>query len=171
MRYLRKINEQFLKEIPDPNGFAKKLCELVNKSISDSLGKIHLDDYDGDLLFKRNSKNSHYLNKIGSRSGGTLYTNKYEKENIEIEYRYSSTFSKKFNIVDKNSINKQLKIYQKHLDIFNKLSEIKEKMKEMTYYCDIKINNIGKTSMEICITMGFSEDLFMGKAMKKVNNI
>ena len=169
MKYLKKTYESFLKEKEDPDSFAKKLVEIVQKSIFDNLGKIHLDDYVGDHLYKKDKDGR--FTRIKAGWGNTTWANEYEKKNTDIEYRYSTTFRKKFSVTDKSPINKQIKTYEKHLALFNSLKEVKEKLDKVTYYCEINVHNVGKTFITIDIKLGFSEEMFMGKAMRKVNNL
>ena len=172
MKYIKKLNEATNDGI-----FTETFMKTIDKLIFDRLGKVTLDKYYGSVLYKRESDRSALLGvsfiEINNNSSGTSHSsaNQQEIDNPDIKYRYVTEFKKQFNIVDKNLVNKQIRIYEKKLELLDILSDIKEKMSKVTHYCNVSVDNGGKNYLSVKITMGFSEDLFMGAAMRKVNNV
>ena len=171
MKYIKKLNES------SDGIFTEAFMKSIDKLIFDRLGKVTLDKYYGSVLYKRESDRSALLGvsfiEINNSRSGTSHTsaNQQEIDNPNIKYRYVTEFKKQFNIVDKNLVNKQIRIYEKKLELLDVVSDINEKLDKVTHYCKLTIGDSGKNYMKISIKMGFSEDLFMGAAMRKVNNV
>lgn len=176
MKYIKKINEynDHPDDHPDDSIFVETLLKLVDKTIFGNMGNIKFHQYMpkcGGNLYRRDDNQDNIFIQINSQHSGVSYIggNYQDKENNFIKYKYDTTFKKFFKISNNDPIKKQLETYEKQIELFNSLNDIKEKLDKITHYCEVSVDNIAKNYIQISIDIGFSEDMFAGKAMRQIN--